>query len=66
MGQFAESDIVAQDDSNAISKFFHTDTSSGQPKEKAFCGKCGTQLWAQPASAKGVAKLVLLPVLDGG
>jgi hypothetical protein len=51
---------------DAITKFSLSDTSSGSPKEKAFCRTCGCMLWTVPAAAKGKFYMIRLPLLVGG
>ncbi|KAI6083032.1 hypothetical protein F4821DRAFT_245732 [Hypoxylon rubiginosum] len=57
-------EITAKPDS--ISKYIVNGTSSGSPKEKAFCRTCGCPLWTVPQSAKGELLLIRTSILENG
>ncbi|CAG9954491.1 unnamed protein product [Clonostachys rosea f. rosea IK726] len=42
------------------------DTSSGSPKEKAFCKTCGSPVWTVPGQAKGKFVIIRTAILDSG
>jgi hypothetical protein len=51
---------------DAISVHVFTDTSTGNPKEKAFCRSCGCPLWTIPTAYKGEFHLIRTPLLENG
>ncbi|CAI4214112.1 unnamed protein product [Parascedosporium putredinis] len=44
IAKFATKDVEIQAEPGQISEYTFTDTSSGSPKEKAFCKTCGVPL----------------------
>ncbi|KAH9238342.1 hypothetical protein K456DRAFT_1172403 [Colletotrichum gloeosporioides 23] len=66
IAKFPHESVAITSGSDLVSHFTLSNTSSGSPKEKAFCRVCGTPLWTTPASAQGQFLLIRTSLLDGG
>ncbi|KAF4811139.1 hypothetical protein CGCSCA5_v010074 [Colletotrichum siamense] len=66
IAKFPHKSVAIISGSDLVSHFTLNNTSSGSPKEKAFCRVCGTPLWTAPASAQGQFLLIRTSLLDGG
>ncbi|KAF4853591.1 hypothetical protein CGCSCA4_v002089 [Colletotrichum siamense] len=66
IAKFPHESVALTSGSDLVSHFTLSNTSSGSPKEKAFCRVCGTPLWTAPASAQGQFLLIRTSLLDGG
>ncbi|KAL2128289.1 hypothetical protein VTI74DRAFT_9390 [Chaetomium olivicolor] len=58
IAKFAHADVEISSGEHLITTYTFTDTSSGAPKDKAFCRTCGTPLWTVPASVRGTHLLI--------
>jgi hypothetical protein len=58
IAKFAHADVKISSGEDLITTYTFTDTSSGAPKDKAFCRTCGVPLWTVPASARGTHLLI--------
>lgn len=65
MGKIPEK-AVSVTGEDLVSVYDLLDTSSGMPKEKAFCKLCATPLWTVPGPSKGKYRNVRLSYLEGG
>ncbi|KAI1441372.1 hypothetical protein F5Y02DRAFT_399966 [Annulohypoxylon stygium] len=66
IAKFPAETVEVTGNPDLISRYTIIDTSSGLPKEKAFCRTCGCPLWTVPASAKGEFLLVRTSILENG
>ncbi|KAK2778507.1 hypothetical protein CKAH01_11752 [Colletotrichum kahawae] len=66
VAKFPHKSVAITSGSDLVAHFTLNNTSSGSPKEKAFCRVCGTPLWTTPAPAQGQFLLIRTSLLDGG
>ncbi|KFA65799.1 hypothetical protein S40285_10399 [Stachybotrys chlorohalonatus IBT 40285] len=66
IAKFTHDDVRVSDELGSIREYTLSDTASGAPKIKSFCGTCGCTLWTVPQSAKGKFLIIRTSLIDGG
>ncbi|KFA56279.1 hypothetical protein S40293_00028 [Stachybotrys chartarum IBT 40293] len=66
IAKFTHEDVRISAQDGSIQDYILSETASGAPKTKSFCGTCGCTLWTVPQSATGKFLIVRTSLIDGG
>ncbi|KAK9350160.1 Mss4-like protein [Lipomyces doorenjongii] len=66
LGKYHRDNVKIATGEQLLQTFTLNDTSSGSPKHKIFCGKCGCTLWTIPTHHGSAYLMVRTSLLDRG